>query len=171
LQGHASMKYNSIGEYFYRLSNRCLALILLPVVIILTCYFINQYFSLGLPLSEQDLDDLEILAIEISGVLVLTILFLAISAQKLRQLKSEPGLGKRLSGYIAIVMTRGWTFSAMLLIVGVTVFLTGKLIFLYPLLYVGILFLIYWPSPSRMSADLRLKSEERDIIKNKKLGV
>jgi hypothetical protein len=165
------MKYNSIGEYFYRLSNRCLALILLPVVVILICYFLNQYFSLALPLSEQVLGDWEILAIEISGILVLTILFLAISARKLRKLKSEPGLGKRMAGYIVIVMARAWTFSAMLLIIGVTVFLTGKLIFLYPLPYVGLLFLIYWPSPGRMAADLRLKSEERDIIKNKKLGV
>jgi hypothetical protein len=165
------MKYNSIGEYFYRLSNRCLALILLPVVVILICYFLNQYFALGLPLSEQVLGDPEILAIEISGMLALTILFLAISVRKLRRLKSEPSLGKRMSGYILIVMNRAWTFSGMLLIVGVTVFLTGKLIFLYPLPYVGILFLIYWPSHSRMSTDLKLKTEERDIIKNKKLGV
>lgn len=171
MRGHASMKYNSIGKYFYRLSNRCLALILLPVIVILTCYFINQYFALGLPLSENALTDWEILAIEISGILVLTILFLAISARKLRQLKTEPGLGKRMLGYVLIVMTRGWIFSAMLLIIGVTVFLTGNLIFLYPLPYAGLLFLIYWPSPTRMSADLRLKSEERDIIRNKKLGV
>jgi hypothetical protein len=165
------MKYNSIGEYFYRLSNRCLALILLPVVVILICYFLNQYFSLGLPLTDQVLGDWEVMAIEISGTLVLTILFLAISARKLRRLKNEPGLGKRMSGYVLIVMTRAWTFSGMLLIIGVTVFITGKLIFLYPLSYIGILFLIYWPSPTRMSTDLRLKSEEQDIIKNKKLGV
>jgi hypothetical protein len=171
LRGYAGMKYNSIGEYFYRLSNRCLALILLPVVVILTGYLTNQYFALGLPLSDPVLGVWEILALEISGMLVLTILFVWISVRKLRQLKSEPSLGKRMSGYVSIVMTRAWSFSAMLLAIGITLFFTGNLIFLYPLPCVGLLFLIFWPSPTRMAADLKLKSEERDIIKNKKLGV
>lgn len=165
------MKYNSIGEYFYRLSNRCLALILLPVVLLLIGYFINRYFSFGLPFNVLPLADFEILALEIASLLIITIAFLAISSRKLKRLKPEPSLGKRISGYVLVVMTRAWTFSAMLLIIGISVFLTGNLMFLYPLAYVGFLLLIYWPAPTRMASDLKLKPEERDIMRNKKLGV
>lgn len=165
------MKYNSIGEYFYKLSNRCLALILLPILIILSTYLTLQYFNSSIIPLFWEWPSWKIITIEVSTMASLLIIHLVIVIRKIRKLTSEPSLGKRLSGYVAIVMLRGWTFSLMLLTIGLVTFITSDLTFLYPLPAVVLLFLIYWPSPTRMATDLNLKPEELTIIRNKKLGV
>ena len=165
------MKYNSIGEYFYKLSNRCLALILLPILTILSTYLVLLYFNRSTFLFNWDWPTWKIMILEVGIIMALLSFVMVMVIAKLKRLAPEPSLGKRLSGYISIVMLRSWSFSFMLLTIGLITFMTSDLIFLYPLPGVALLFLIYWPSPARMSTDLRLKPEERDIIRNKRLGV
>jgi hypothetical protein len=55
--------------------------------------------------------------------------------------------------------------------IGLSVFLTAELLFLYLLLVPLLLFMTYWPVRWRVSKDLRLKHEEKEILKNKALGV
>jgi hypothetical protein len=165
------MKYNSIGEYFYRLSNRCLGLVLFPVTVVLAAYIIDQYFFSGLPwlLAEEWLISLIYLT---STVMTFLFFFQYWQvARAIRPMRLEPSLGKRISSYIRIVMIRFRTYSLMLLLIGTGVFLTGDLTFLYLLPVPILLILLYWPFLYRMSKDLKLRLEERDILKNKSLGV
>ncbi len=166
------MKYNSIGEYFYRLSNRCLGLVLLPVLVVLGAYVSNQYFLTGLPWLGAD----ETLMVRLLWAeTVITLLFIALqlgmASSKLKALRPEPSLGKRITGYVPVVMARFRIFSLMLLTIGLNVFLTGELAFLFFLPFPVIFILAYWPFRIRMAKDLRLKHEESEILKNKKLGV
>ena len=166
------MRYNSIGEYFYRLSNRCLVLALIPVILVWIAYLINQYFLSGLPWLQPGQ---KILLIAIGGVGIIIILIFWVQAgvvkSKLKKILTEPSLGVKIKQYIPIVLIRFRSFSFMLLMIGLSVFLTAELLFLYLLLVPLLLFMTYWPVRWRVSKDLRLKHEEKEILKNKALGV
>ena len=166
------MKYNSIGEYFYRMSNRCLALVLLPVTLLLAAYTSNQYFFSGLPWLIVD----EGLLVKMTAGVAVLIIFLSaiivwMSHPKLKALSKDPSLGNRIMGYVPIVTLRFRMLSLMLFIIGSGIFLTGSLMFFFLMSIPVFQLLIYWPVASRMAKDLRLKFEEREILKNKSLGV
>jgi len=166
------MRYNSIGEYFYGLSNRCLGLVLLPVLLVLAAYISNYYFFSGLPWFKVEENMLEkVVAIETGIVFLLTLFMVWMGSSKIRTLMIEPSLGKRMAGYIPIVLIRFRMFSLMVFLVGTGVFLTGELMHLVILPVPVILILACWPLRCRMAKDLRLKPEEHDVLKNKNLGV
>lgn len=165
------MKYNSIGEYFYRLSNRCLGLVLLPVMVVLAAYVMDQYFFTGLPWLPIDIWLVRLIYLVTTVMAVLIFFQYWQVARVIRPMRLEPSLGKRISSYIRIVMIRFRIYSLMLLLLGTGVFLTGDLTFLYLLPVPILMILFYWPFLYRMSKDLKLKSEEREILGNKKLGV
>ena len=166
------MKYNSIGEYFYRLSNRCLVLVLFPVVVVLIAYSANRYFLEGLPWIKADGIVLgQLLGFEMGVLGLLATIQHWMVADKLKKLISEPSLGKRISGYVPVVVIRFRALSMMILAIGLIVFLTGELLLLSTLLICAFLLFVYWPFPKRMSKDLKLNQSEADILKNSSLGV
>jgi hypothetical protein len=167
-----AMKYNSVGEYFYKLSNRCLGLVLLPVLFILIANFFNQHFLSGLALTASTGGILvEVMTVEGSVFIILFGVMQMLVALKLKPLRNDPSLSNRISGYIPIVMIRFRFLSIMILVIGTCVFLIGDLILLAPLPFIAVLTFIYWPFNTRLARDLKLKPEEWDILKNKSLGV
>lgn len=165
------MKYNSIGEYFYKLSNRCLGLILLPMLVVLAVYLVSNYvFNAPNWIAIVHLSGGQLITLEVGILAVLMIVQLLLAARDLKRLKREPSLGTRMTGYAPAVMTRSLIFSFMLLVCGGLTFFSGDLNLLYPLPAVVALFLFYWPTPGRMAIDLKLKPEERKIMHNKKMG-
>ena len=166
------MRYNSIGEYFYRLSNRCLAFALFPVIIVWILYLVNLNFFSGVPLVHLESKTIW-LVVSVTGIIIMLVfsaVYLTIKI-RLKRIMSEPSLGGRMKLYINIVWTRFGSFSFMLLLIGAGIFLTANLAFLYLLPIPVISFLFYWPSQPRMSKDLKLKPEESEVLKNKNLGV
>ena len=166
------MKYNSIGEYFYRLSNRCLGFAILPVILVWAAFLLNQNFFSGLLYLE--VKDGWLIRATIGTGLLLLIVFLTqanLAKVRLRRFSAEPSLGLRIQMYISVVMIRFRFFSLMLLVIGTGIFLTTELIFLYLLPVPVISFVFYWPGRWRMARDLKLKPEEKEILKNSALGV
>ena len=166
------MRYNSIGEYFYRLSNRCLVLALLPVIIVWAAYLMNQYFFSGLPWLQPD-DKILLKAVGVTAIIIILIVLLQayVIKSKLRKIIAEPSLGTRIKQYASIVLIRFRSFSFMILLIGSGVFLTSELHFLYLLPVPLLSFIMYWPIRWRVSKDLKLKPGEKEILKNNTLGV
>src|SRR6185436_1634523 len=97
------MRYNSIGEYFYRLSNRCLALVILPVLMVWAAYAASQYFFSGLPWME--LDDASLIRwVATGGMCLLSVFGLQWSMLRgrLKALTQEHSLGERMRLYISV---------------------------------------------------------------------
>lgn len=166
------MRYNSIGEYFYRLSNRCLALALFPVVLIWAAYLGNQYYFSGLPWLQVSKEIIR----EFVGAITILIIFsfgllYILIKKRLKEIKAEPSLGLRMKLYIKVVLIRFRSFSMMVLLIGVGIFLTANLNFLFPAPIPVVLFIYFWPVHKRLSIDLSLKPEEQEVLKNKTLGV
>jgi hypothetical protein len=149
-----------------------LALALFPVMVIWISYSINQYFFSGLPWLELD-DPVLIKGLVGTGILIIMIYWLQIylSIRRLKPLITEPSLGLRIKKYIPVVLIRFRSFSLMLLVIGLGIFLTAKITFLYLLPIPLLSFIIYWPSRWRIAKDLKLKAEEKEILGNKTLGV
>jgi hypothetical protein len=165
------MKYNSIGEYFYKLSNRCLGLILLPMLVVLAIYLVSNYvFNTPNWIAITHLSGGLLITLEVGILAVLMIIQLLLTASSTKRLKREPSLGTRMIGYVPVVMTRSLIFSSMLLVCSGLTFFSGDLNLLYPLPMVAVFLLFYWPTPGRMADDLKLKPEERKIMHNKKMG-
>ena len=166
------MRYNSIGEYFYKLSNRCLVLALLPVVLIWIAFVINQKYFSGSLIYEINGQHLYIIVLS-TGIMMASQFWFQRhkSMIKLNYLQKEPSLGMRMKGYSSIVIYRFYNFSLMLLFVGVGIFISTELTFLFLIPIPIISFLLYWPSRWRMSRDLHLKVEEQQILRDDKLGV
>jgi len=171
LSGALGMKYNSIGEYFYKLSNRCLGLILLPLLVVLAIYLVSNYvFNTPNWIAITQLFGDQLIPLEVGILAVLTTVQLIITANSLKQLRREPSLGKRMSDYVPVVMTRFWALSLMLLVTGCLTFFSGHLNLLYPLPVIGFLGLIQWPSVTNMARDLKLRPEEIKIMRTKTMG-
>ena len=165
------MKYNSIGEYFYKLSNRCLGLILLPMLVVLAVYLVSTYiFNTPNWIAITHLSGGQLIILEVGIPAILMIIQLVLTVKSLKQLRREPSLGKRMSYYVPIVMTRFWVLSIMLLAIGGLTFFSSNLNLLYPLPVIGFLGLIQWPSVTNMARDLKLRPEEIKIMRTKTMG-
>jgi hypothetical protein len=166
------MKYNSIGEFFYGLSNRCLGLVILPILLILCAYLGNQYFYTGLPPLKVDKPTLvKILCMDAGIIILLFGISVWIVSTKLKVLRVELSLGNRMAGYVIIALIRFRIFSLMILLIEIGVFLTGDKLFVYLMPIPTILVFTYWPLRSRMVRDLKLKPQEREVLKKSLLGV
>ena len=166
------MKYNSIGEYFYQLSNRCLGFTLLPMLCLLAVYGLSYFSLVELPRVTVEEADLPSYQAVIGGLILLMFLSLYFRVRgRTNKLITEPSLGARMNGYSVVVLIRFRAFSIMLLIVGFVVFLSTEISFLYQLIVPLLAVFHYWPSRARIAVDLKLKTEEKEILRQDTLGV
>lgn len=161
------MKFDSIREYFYKLNNYCLLLVLLPPSIFIVLYFLwpgQASYSL---FENESLTFIILIFLFVLIVVELTIVHLYVRNQ-LRKLSSEPSLGDKMDRYAPLLLARQMNTSFSAGLVAVSFYLTVNN---WAVIFFGLLLFwmwLQWPSPEKFCNDLVVRKDERELILSRK---
>lgn len=157
------MEFNSIKEYFYKIYNVCYALTLLPLGIFIYLYLELQVGEINS--SIQDSNQLLLLQIVffVFVALILTSVHLVV-AKKIKTLSKEFKLSTKMDGYYKLAITRIAIGILVSLLAGAGLYLTGSEVFSVFFVVVMLWMAYHWPSPQKMSKELALKGDEKEMI-------
>ncbi|MBI1770528.1 MAG: hypothetical protein HY015_06260 [Bacteroidetes bacterium] len=153
----------TLKEYFYKLYNRSMMMLLLPIAEFLAIYYL--ILSGVLPPIIEDSLGVEILLISIPIIVlvILTIVQLG-TLKRCKKITSEVSLGKKLDLYSPVIKRKINSIVWVSFLLAIGFFLTSDQRFS---IYFGAIILWcawQWPSPRRVSRDLKLKGDEREMV-------
>lgn len=160
------MNYNSLTEYFYKLYNRCLALMFVPVAAFLYVYHLVLNNDISPLVHAQEFVDMILIVFPALALTHLTIVHW-LSTKRLAQNAPEPSLGVRLDRYVSVVVMRmsATLVGSLLMVVGLL--LTQHQYF--TIYFAGIVLwtVFQWPTPRRIVSDYQLKGDEKQMVRTK----
>lgn len=157
------MKFNSIKEYFYRLTNSGYQRMMLPLILF-TVYFGQSGFMLLEPFLSNEI----LVNTVLYGVVAFTIVSLTtvqiVFYYKCKSIAKEIGLGLKLEHYGDEALKKMNWIAATAAVVPITLFVTGdtRLAIIFAVVFVW--FFLQWPTPKTVARQLRLKSDERKMV-------
>ena len=157
------MKFQSIKEYFYKLTTIGFILLLLPLVV-----FIFLYYYLGnqeQAITDQQSEILLLSALVIIFLITLTIVHWLYNV-RVRRLKKRSELAMKMDGFYSLTFLKLSTYCACGLIASVGFYLTANSMFTGLFILIAIAAVIQWPSPSSFCRRMDLRGAERDMVLN-----
>ncbi len=157
------MNFNSLGELFYKLYNRCLAVMFIPIAVFLAVYYFLLIGKWTAIIQDEQLVTVILIIFPVLTVINLTIVHLVV-ASKFKALLPEPSLGIRLEKYFSIGFIRLAALASDSVLMAAGLALTGHSYF--TLYFIGLLVWLFfiWPRPSRVSKDLQLRGDEKKMV-------
>ena len=154
------MRFFTITQYFNKLQSVLFILLIVPLLVFTALYFFMSDIA---PLPQKEY----YIVIPLT-VLLEWLLAVIIFNKKIKSARNEQGLGAKLDKYFGITILRYGFLSSASLILAAGFFLSGNDIFttlyLAGLVFTGIL----WPTTRKVSNDLRLRGDEREMVYFKK---
>ena len=157
------MKFQSIKEYFYKLTTIGFILLLLPLVV-----FIFLYYYLGnqeQAITDQQSEILLISALVIIFLITLTIVHWLYNI-RVRRLRKLIELAMKMDGFFSLTFLKLSTYCTCGLISSVGFYLTANSMFTGLFILIAIAAVIQWPSPSSFCRRMNLRGPERDMVLN-----
>lgn len=163
------MKFNSVKEYFYKLTNMGYQAMMVPLILFIFFYTKLLFFA-SKPLIENTNQHLYwLIGFAAFGVLVLTSVHI-LSYRKAKAISREVGLGIKLEKLGTVLMRRILWQAGVVTGMPIGLVLTGHAGF--SVLF-GVFMLFYflnWPTPKQVARLLALKGDERVLVINKGEG-
>lgn len=157
------MKFNSIKEYFYKLTNGGYQRMMLPLILF-TLYFGQSSFMLFQPfLSNETLIDPIFYGIVVVTILCLTTVQVVYHF-KFKSYAEMIGLGLKLENYGAAALHKMNWISIAALLQPLGLFVTADNRLAINFVVVVAWFFLQWPSPKTVARQLRLKGDERTMV-------
>jgi hypothetical protein len=162
------MKYNSIREYFYKMYSLLYAIILTPLLVFVVLYWLIIEEELRGAFYMDDATT-QILLMLLGGVVVMDwIGSLIVFNRGVSSIISVPSLGDRLDKYYRYTLVRFSIVATGTLCLAVGFYLTEDQMFTVISGGSMLLLLAFWPFPSKVCRDLKLKGDERTLVLYKK---
>lgn len=156
------MKYNSLGQYFYKLYTIIFILLLVPLGVFI---FLYQRVQLGIqkPI-EFDVNE-EFVFYSVMGLAVLDWLFVTgFFYHRLRTIRKTSSLGERLSQYANLTIVRNAVISTGMLLLAAGYYLTENKWLTVVFLAALLLPVVQWPVPKRVCLHLKLRGDEYKMV-------
>ncbi len=156
------MKYNSLGQYFYKLYTIIFILLLVPLGVFI---FLYQRVQLGIqkPI-EFDVNE-EFVFYSIIGLAVLDWLFVTVFFyHRLRSIRKTSSLGERLSQYANLTIVRNAVISTGMLLLAAGYYLTENKWLTVVFLAALLLPVAQWPVSKRVCLHLKLRGDEYKMV-------
>lgn len=154
------MKFLSIREYFYRLSNKAILLVTFAVASIGAAEFLRDLQ----PMVEGDTVMVVFGVITALAFAELTLVNMWYIPQRIRLIRQEFSLGLKLELYAQPVVLRLVVIVSAVMWYAVGYFLTGDLAFVLLAAAVLLLFFFLWPTRTRACRELELKPDQRQMV-------
>jgi hypothetical protein len=157
------MQFSSIKEFFYKLQSISYIVLLLPLAVTIVWYVVPRAADLLILVEDQQLIELLRVAFPLFALAELTTVHLVIHS-KLKKIIPMPGLGDRLDKYVPLSFIRIVSSMTVSLVMLIGLFITHDVWFMgYAATMILIIFL-QRPTPQRVSRQLKLKGNERELI-------
>jgi len=160
------MNFSSLKEYFYKLYNACLLRLLFPMGVFLLIYYLSLSGIISPYIQEEWIVDFLRYTYLALILITLTIVHLVVY-KRLKHHAEVVGLGKKLDLYYLVVQARMKTILVVSLFLAAGFLITGHEWF--SIYFGGMMgwFLLQWPTPQRVSRQLKLRGDERTMIVTK----
>lgn len=156
------MRVDSIKGYFYRMFNINYLLVLLPLAGFIYTYIQYRREQLSALLGEEDTFLLQVV---LSGLAVFDMAVVQVfTAFRLRRIRREPSLGKRLEAYFTVNMIRFATGSVNSILLAAGFYVTLSQYFSAALLVLLAWMAWHWPLARKVCDDLRLRGDELRVV-------
>ncbi len=156
----------TLKEYFYKLYNRSMIMMLLPIAEFLAIYYL--ILSGILPRIVEDELGLQILLISIPILVLMLLTIVQLEAGKrCKKIADESSLGKKMDLYLPVARRKINSLVWVSFLLAIGFFLTSDERFS---IYFGVIIIWcawQWPTPRRVSNDLKLKGDERKMVMTK----
>ena len=160
------MNYSSLREFFYKLYNICLLMMFIPIGTFLVIYYLLLTNQISPSIQSELVERIILIAFPILAILDLTIVHLVVR-KKFSLLNKEISLGVRLEKYFSVAVIRLSAIVATSLFMAAGLFLTCSEWFAIYFLGLVVWLAFQWPSPRRVSKDLKLRGDEEQMILTK----
>ncbi|MFM9837971.1 MAG: hypothetical protein ACKVOQ_06880 [Cyclobacteriaceae bacterium] len=160
------MNYSSLTEYFYKVYNLCLFMLLLPVAAFLFVYYLVLTGKISASIESEMVLQIILISFPILVILDLTIVHLVVR-KRLASLAKEVSLGIKLEKYFAAVTPRISAVVATALFMAAGLYITTHELFTIYFLLLIVWLAFQWPTPRRVSKDLKLKGDEETMVMTK----
>ena len=157
------MNFETITGYFYKLFNICYLIVLAPMGIFI---FLYVQFNSGeiLPLITDDQMVLTLqLGLAVMGIVDLVTMH-AIQKKRIKKIASRQGLRNKMEEYSLVAILRIAAGAVACLVMAAGFWLTNSEWFTVFLMLILVWLGFQWPTPRKMSNDLKLKGDEKDVI-------
>jgi hypothetical protein len=155
------MKFIFIGQYFYKLYSTVLCIVLLPLFTFIVAY---AFSPPPIPSQHSFLLLSALAAVVISDWLTVFIFF----NKKIKSIRHHQGLRLKLEKYFHLTIVRYILIGSGGMVLALGFFITGNdlftALFVINLLLAGLI----WPLPPKVSNDLALRGDEREMVYYKK---
>lgn len=160
------MNFSSLGEFFYKLYNKCLAVMFIPIAVFLAIYYFLLTGKWMAIIQDEQIVTIILIVFPILAIVNLTIVHLVVTS-KFKPLLAELSLGIRLEKYFSVGFIRLAALASDSVLMAAGLALTGHSYF--TLYFTGLLVWLFfiWPTPSRVSKDLKLRGDEKKMVMSK----
>lgn len=149
------MTFITIGQYFNKLQSAILALVIIPLLVFAALYFY---------LSGTYADPRSEYLILIPVALLDWVMALVIFNKKIKSVRNAQGLGTKLDKYFKITIVRFSILSSASLVLALGLYLTGNDVFTLMYFAGMVLTGVLWPTSRKVSDDLQLRGDERQMV-------
>jgi hypothetical protein len=156
------MDFITINEYFYKIASRLMLVLLLPITAFVLIYILPNENP-----AEQLLKQDRFVMV-VSTVFLLWIFIFYFFNKKIKSIRNDQGLRKKLERYFGLTIVRYTIFSFCSILLSVAFYFSENDLFTGLFLLQLVLCGILWPTSSKVSSDLRLRGDEREMVYYKK---
>ena len=156
------MQFISITEYFYKLYSAILLITLPPITSFIALYL--QPVELQKDIEKEP----KAFLLFSTAVLLLWAAMLIFFNKKIKSLRIRQGLRQKLEKYFGLTIVRYLTFCLTGMVLASGFYVLRNDFFTYFFVVQLLLAAMLWPMPSKVSRDLKLKGDEREMVYYKK---
>jgi hypothetical protein len=157
------MNFSSLGEFFYKLYNRSLMLMFIPIAAFLVVYYFLLVGKLTPIIQDETVILIILIAFPVIVIINLTIVHL-VAASRFKTLWAEPSLGIRLEKYFSVGFIRLAALASDSVLMAAGLAFTGHSFFTIYFSALLLWLFFVWPTPRRVSKDLKLKGDELKMV-------
>jgi hypothetical protein len=150
------MNFISISQYFNKLQSAVLSLLIIPLLVFIALYFYKSELPSQLPQA--------FVFVLPALVAIDWVVIMIICNKKIRTLRGLQGLGVKLEKYFQMTILRYATISVGNLVLALGLYLTRNDLFTWLFLAGLVLSGITWPRGPKVSNDLQLKGDEKQMV-------
>jgi hypothetical protein len=160
------MNYSSLTEYFYKVYNICLLMLFIPIAAFLFVYYLVLTGKVSPSIEGETVLQVILISFPALAILDLTIVHLVVR-KRLAVLAKEVSLGIKLEKYFAAVTPRISAVVATALFMAAGLYITTHELFTVYFLLLIVWLFFQWPTPRKVSRDLKLKGDEETMVLTK----
>jgi nitrogen fixation/metabolism regulation signal transduction histidine kinase len=157
------MKFSSVKEYFYKLSNTGYQLMMVPFILFIVCNSKSLINLNALILVKQEMSKIIFFASCGLSLMVLTIVQI-VTRRKANAIAKEVGLGIKLEKLGALLKNKMVALSSLVLFMPLMLLVTGDNYFSIVFGVLSLWYFLQWPTPGRVCRLLKLKGDEREMV-------